>query len=75
MRDAMRDENVTPKVTLCDALEGETEGDADKEAEEEYPGWLPFWSVSQDAEIHLFAWFSSARSRKNKESFVSVLTD
>jgi hypothetical protein len=47
--DVMHDENVTSTVTTCDASEGnaDTEGNVEAEADGEYPGWLPFLSVSQ----------------------------
>jgi hypothetical protein len=67
----MRDGNVTPKVTLRDA----PEGDADADAEGQYPGWLPSWSVSQDAEI-ISSLSVLFRPEQKKQRFsVSVLTD
>ena len=73
----MRDGNVTPKVTLRDAPEGNAEGDADADADAEgqYPGWLPSWSVSQDAKI-ISSLSVLFRPEQKKQRFsVSVLTD
>jgi hypothetical protein len=65
----MRDGSVTPKVTLCDALEGEKR---ESRADAEQPGWLPFLSVSQDAETISSLGFLFHPGAEKKEFFFSV---
>jgi hypothetical protein len=70
----MRDGNVTPKVTLCDALEGE--GDAEGDTEGEYPGLVAvFVSQSRLEIISSLGFLLRCPEQKKQRVFLFFLTD